>query len=81
MIIGVHGTLNLWKICVRVREELLMVVCGCRHFVKNDLPRIRFLNPKVNIEVDKPRKTREETWKPELEVELRAYHIHYVQPK
>ena len=66
---------------MRVGEELLMIMCDCRHFVKNDLPRIRFLNPKVNIEVDKPRKTREETWKPELEVELRAYHIRYVYPK
>lgn len=43
-----------------------------RHFVKNDLPKIRYLNPMLNIEVDKPPKTPEETWKPEMTVELSA---------
>ncbi|KAI0089903.1 hypothetical protein BDY19DRAFT_888569 [Irpex rosettiformis] len=44
---------------------------GARHFVKNDLPRITYLNPKVKVEVDKALKTREEVWKPEMVVELR----------
>ncbi|KAI0809123.1 hypothetical protein BC629DRAFT_1590205 [Irpex lacteus] len=43
---------------------------GARHFVKNDLPKIRYLNPRLDIEVDKPPKTPEETWKPEMVVEL-----------
>lgn len=44
----------------------------CRHFVKNDLPRIRYANPRLEIEVDKIPKTKEESWKPEMTVELRA---------
>jgi small subunit ribosomal protein S25 len=40
--------------------------------VQNDLPRIRYANPRLEIEVDKKPKTREDTWKPELVVELRA---------
>lgn len=50
--------------------------CG-RHFVKNDLPKIRYLNPRLDIEVDKPPKTREETWKPEMVVELSACQLLY----
>ncbi|KAH8101446.1 hypothetical protein BXZ70DRAFT_933111 [Cristinia sonorae] len=44
---------------------------GARHFAKNDLPRIRFANPDVSIEVNKLPKTKEETWKPEMVVELK----------
>ncbi|CDO71733.1 hypothetical protein BN946_scf184920.g17 [Trametes cinnabarina] len=44
---------------------------GARHFVKEDLPRIRYANPTVDIQVDKKPKTKEETWKPELVVELK----------
>ncbi|KAI0369860.1 hypothetical protein BV20DRAFT_967190 [Pilatotrama ljubarskyi] len=44
---------------------------GARHFVKEDLPRIRYANPTVDIQVDKKLKTKEETWKPEMVVELK----------
>lgn len=43
-----------------------------RDFVKNHLPRIRYANPNLDIEVQKVPKTPEERWRPELEVELGA---------
>ncbi|THG99006.1 hypothetical protein EW026_g3282 [Hermanssonia centrifuga] len=44
---------------------------GAKHFVKADLPRIRYLNPNLAIEVVKKLKTKEEDWNPELVLELR----------
>ncbi|KAI0344197.1 hypothetical protein BDW22DRAFT_1296477, partial [Trametopsis cervina] len=44
---------------------------GARHFAKHDLPRIRYANPKLNIEVARIPKTKDEQWKPEMVVELR----------
>ena len=52
---------------------VLMSSCSIRHFAKNDLPRIRYVNPTVAIEVNKVVKTKGETWKPEMVVEMRAY--------
>ncbi|KAF9482390.1 hypothetical protein BDN70DRAFT_853419 [Pholiota conissans] len=43
---------------------------GAQHFVKDQLPRIRYANPNLNIEVLKVPKTPEEKWRPEMEVEL-----------
>lgn len=43
-----------------------------RHFAKNDLPRIQYANPTVDIEVHKVLKAKEETWKPEMVIELSA---------
>ncbi|KAI0063064.1 hypothetical protein BV25DRAFT_1802657 [Artomyces pyxidatus] len=43
---------------------------GARHFLKEDMPRIRYANPKVDIAVTKLPKTKEETWKPELVLEF-----------
>ena len=43
-----------------------------RHFVKDELPRIRYANPKMDIQVNKLPKTPQDNWKPELTVELRA---------
>ncbi|KIK66057.1 hypothetical protein GYMLUDRAFT_158496 [Collybiopsis luxurians FD-317 M1] len=43
---------------------------GARHFVKEELPRIQYANPTLNIEVDKVSKTKEEHWRPEMELEL-----------
>ena len=40
--------------------------------MKEDLPRIRYANPSINVYVDKKPKTKEETWNPEMVVELRA---------
>ncbi|KAI0683331.1 hypothetical protein BC835DRAFT_1296313 [Cytidiella melzeri] len=44
---------------------------GARHFVKNDLPRIQYVNPKLAVEVAKIPKSKDESWKPEMTVELR----------
>ncbi|GBE78617.1 hypothetical protein BKA93DRAFT_739476 [Sparassis latifolia] len=43
---------------------------GARHFVKEDLPRIRYHNAAVDIEVNKMAKSREDAWKPEMVVEF-----------
>ncbi|KAG6886559.1 hypothetical protein C0992_003384 [Termitomyces sp. T32_za158] len=43
---------------------------GARHFVKEQLPRIRWANPDLNIQVEKWRKTKEEAWRPEMELEF-----------
>ncbi|CAA7267683.1 unnamed protein product [Cyclocybe aegerita] len=39
---------------------------GARHFVKKDLPRIRWANPELDIDVKRPHKEVNERWKPEL---------------
>ncbi|KDQ30249.1 hypothetical protein PLEOSDRAFT_1092050 [Pleurotus ostreatus PC15] len=41
---------------------------GARHFLKEELPRIRWANPTLDIEVEKVPKTIKEAWKPELEL-------------
>ncbi|KAJ3751219.1 hypothetical protein DFH05DRAFT_1539458 [Lentinula detonsa] len=43
---------------------------GARHFVKEELPRIRYANPNLKIEVDRTLKTKEEHWRPEMELQL-----------
>ncbi|KAG5643813.1 hypothetical protein DXG03_009589 [Asterophora parasitica] len=43
---------------------------GARHFVKEQLPRIRYANPDLDIQVEKVRKSATEAWRPELEVEF-----------
>ncbi|KAI0005293.1 hypothetical protein BJV74DRAFT_875277 [Russula compacta] len=43
---------------------------GARHFLKEDLPRIRYANPKIDIQVNKLVKTKDETWPPELVLEF-----------
>lgn len=41
-----------------------------RHFVKEDLPRIRYANPTLAIEVNKLPKTETDTWKSSLLMEF-----------
>ncbi|KAH9964641.1 hypothetical protein BC827DRAFT_1265890 [Russula dissimulans] len=43
---------------------------GARHFLKEDLPRIRYANPKIDIHVNKLVKTKDETYHPELVLEF-----------
>ncbi|KZT68837.1 hypothetical protein DAEQUDRAFT_691975 [Daedalea quercina L-15889] len=43
---------------------------GARHFVKEDLRRIRYANPNMDIHVNKVLKTPGEAWSPEMQVEL-----------
>ena len=42
-----------------------------RHFVKEELPRIRWANPLLDVAVHKVPKTREDTWAPQATVEFR----------
>ncbi|KAI0079072.1 hypothetical protein K474DRAFT_1618178 [Panus rudis PR-1116 ss-1] len=44
---------------------------GARHFVKEELPRIRYANPGAEIEVNKVPKSPSDGWKPEMVVEFR----------
>ncbi|KAF8639398.1 hypothetical protein AX17_001523 [Amanita inopinata Kibby_2008] len=43
---------------------------GARHFVKEQLPRIRYANPTLDIQIEKARKTPQEAWRPEMEIEF-----------
>ncbi|KAG6899336.1 hypothetical protein C0993_011124 [Termitomyces sp. T159_Od127] len=51
-------------------ESVSDVISISRHFVKEQLPRIRWANPDLDIQVEKWRKTKEEAWRPEMEVEF-----------
>ncbi|GJE99759.1 hypothetical protein PsYK624_160300 [Phanerochaete sordida] len=44
---------------------------GARHFVKDELPRIRYANPRMDIQVNKLPKTPQDNFKPEVTLELR----------
>ncbi|TFK71728.1 hypothetical protein BDN72DRAFT_837307 [Pluteus cervinus] len=41
---------------------------GARHFVKEQLPRIRWANPTLDIQVERALKTEKQQWKPEMEL-------------
>ena len=41
-----------------------------RHFAKDYLPRIRYANPALNIQVEKVLKRPQEAWRPAMEVEF-----------
>jgi len=43
---------------------------GARHFVKEELPRIRWANPLLDIAVQKVPKTRDDTWPPQATIEF-----------
>ncbi|KZT24717.1 hypothetical protein NEOLEDRAFT_1027597, partial [Neolentinus lepideus HHB14362 ss-1] len=45
---------------------------GARHFVKEDLPRIRYANPTIDIKVNKLPKIPGESWEPKMELKLRG---------
>jgi hypothetical protein len=40
------------------------------HFVRQNLPKIRFDNPNLVIEVERVKKTEKERWRPEMELEF-----------
>lgn len=46
---------------------------GDRHFVKEDLPRIRYANPNIDIEVKRVPKSLGDTWRPEIVIERSAF--------
>ncbi|KAF8736084.1 hypothetical protein AX14_000883 [Amanita brunnescens Koide BX004] len=51
---------------------------GARHFAKDYLPRIRYANPALNIQVEKVLKTPQEAWRPAMEVEFTNGTVHTV---
>jgi small subunit ribosomal protein S25 len=50
------------------------------HFVKEQLPRIRYANPTLDIQVEKVRKTAQEAWRPEIELHFSASHPTFSLP-
>ncbi|CAE6461969.1 unnamed protein product [Rhizoctonia solani] len=53
---------------------------GARHFLKDDLPRIAYANPDITYRVNKFRQfTREDPWKPSLQLEFADETKHDVQ--
>ncbi|KAH9487247.1 hypothetical protein JR316_0001317 [Psilocybe cubensis] len=46
---------------------------GARHFVKENLPQIRWANPALDIEVRRERKSKSEQWRAEMELEFSAH--------
>jgi hypothetical protein len=66
------------KVCLHVFFTPPFFLCrglimSNRHFLKEDLPRIRFANPNLDIQVQQAKKTAEEKWRPEIELELGAF--------
>ncbi|KAF9042124.1 hypothetical protein BJ165DRAFT_1315982, partial [Panaeolus papilionaceus] len=51
---------------------------GARHFVANDLPRIRYANPDLQVQVDRVRKTKEDNWAAAMELEFNDGKTHKV---
>jgi small subunit ribosomal protein S25 len=49
-----------------------------RHFVKEQLPRIRYANPTLDIQVEKARKAANEVWRPEMEIEFSEQRASYI---
>ncbi|TFK47918.1 hypothetical protein OE88DRAFT_1685060 [Heliocybe sulcata] len=45
---------------------------GARHFVKDDLPRIRYANPALDITVNKLPKLPGDDWEPKMELNMRG---------
>jgi len=43
---------------------------GARHFLKEELPRVAFMNPSVAIDVQRKEKAKEEQWDPEILVQF-----------
>ncbi|KAF9508016.1 hypothetical protein BS47DRAFT_1350838 [Hydnum rufescens UP504] len=41
---------------------------GARHFLKEELPRIAYVNPALEVEVEKKEKAKEEQWDPQMVV-------------
>ncbi|KAF8633187.1 hypothetical protein AX15_001485 [Amanita polypyramis BW_CC] len=62
-------TLNSLK-CLTLSYAFRNDHFGARHFVKDHLPRIRHANPMLDVRVEKVRKTSQEAWRPEIEVEF-----------
>ncbi|KAF9779838.1 hypothetical protein BJ322DRAFT_1012710 [Thelephora terrestris] len=61
-----RSSLKKLKLTYAVRNDHF----GARHFVKEELPRIRYVNPTIAIEVDKFPKTEADTWQSSLVMEF-----------
>ncbi|KAF6758272.1 hypothetical protein DFP72DRAFT_1064981 [Ephemerocybe angulata] len=65
--LGLQGVKSL-KLTYAFRNDHLAPGGEYGHFAKEDLPRIRWANPELDIQVERMNKTKEEQWKPELVV-------------
>ncbi|KAH9021248.1 hypothetical protein EDB85DRAFT_1871991 [Lactarius pseudohatsudake] len=50
---------------------------GARHFLKEEMPRIQYANPKIDIQVNKLPKAKEEAWKPGACAGILFVLVHY----
>jgi small subunit ribosomal protein S25 len=50
-----------------------------RHFVKEQLPRIQYVNPDLQIEVTKVPKSKSDVWRPEMLLEFRRYSPSFIK--
>ena len=66
-------TLVLGMSAMLLRRSSAQLDCNDRHFVKEDLPRIQYANPAVDIQVNRLSRTKLDAWKPEIVVETSAY--------
>ncbi|KAK2459755.1 hypothetical protein APHAL10511_008187 [Amanita phalloides] len=60
------GTLRTLKLSYAFRNDHF----GARYFVKDYLPRIRYANPALDLQVEKVHKTPSEAWRPAMDVEF-----------
>ncbi|KDQ55009.1 hypothetical protein JAAARDRAFT_181844 [Jaapia argillacea MUCL 33604] len=51
---------------------------GARHFMKEELPRIRYANPTLDIQVNKVSKTKADVWSPQMTLEFRNGDTHKI---
>ena len=61
------------KACYVASRQLIALFY--RHFLKEDLPRIRYVNPKLDISVEKKPHTKDDKWAPELVLEFSALSV------
>ena len=72
LFLSVHYEAFLSKILIMQRIAITNTQ-PFRHFIQEDLPRIRYANPDLEIQVVKWRKEKNEHWRPELELKFGAF--------
>jgi small subunit ribosomal protein S25 len=67
---GARCALSSFSYCEGSPFYFVSTCVFCRHFVKEELPRIRYANPTLNIEVFKVPKSKTDIWQPEMSVKF-----------
>ena len=61
-----------------LRESMCLTIVISSHFVKEQLPRIQYANPTLDIQVEKVRKTAQEAWRPQMELDFSDSHPRFL---